>query len=249
MIFFKIGVIYKMKILHITDIEGYSLIFSDEILQDLDFVVISGDLTVGSKSMKNIVRSFNKIRSVIPTEIPIYYIPGNRDYPVTITDFEGKPENFTHIHNKHIKIRLDEKKDIYFIGYGSALPGLLNNFTRTEEEIKNSLDILFEKVKKEKKSEDIVILLTHNPPINSTLDKTFTNLHIGSISVREAIEKYEPDILLCGHVHESQSQQKIGKTLCNNPGASKSGNATILEFNDEIKVKIIKFEANLVKRK
>lgn len=249
MIFFKIGVIYKMKILHITDIEGYSLVFSDEILQDLDFVVISGDLTVGSKSIKNIVRTFNKIRSAIPLDIQIYFIPGNRDYPITMSDFEGKPENFTHIHNKYIKIRLDEKKDIYLIGFGSALPGLLNNFVRTEDEFKNALDILFEKVKKKKKSEDIVILLTHNPPINSALDKTFTNLHIGSISVRDAIEKYEPDILLCGHVHESQAQQKIGKTLCNNPGASKSGNATILELNDEIKVKIIKIEANLVKRK
>ncbi len=78
-----------MKVLHITDIEGYSLVFPDDLLQDLDFVVISGDLTVGSKSIKNIVRSFNKIRNSIIFEIPIYYIPGNRDYPITISDFEG----------------------------------------------------------------------------------------------------------------------------------------------------------------
>lgn len=227
-----------MKVLHITDIEGYSLSFPENLLQDLDFVVISGDLTVGSKSIKNIVRTFNKIRSAIPNKIPIYYIPGNRDYPITISDFEGRPENFTQIHNKSIKIKLDDKKDIHIIGFGSALPGFLNNFVRTEEEIKNALEILFEKVQKEKKSEDFIILLVHNPPINSSLDLTFTKLHIGSISIRKAIEKYHPDLVLCGHVHESQSQEKIGKTLCINPGASKSGNATILEFNDEIKVKI-----------
>ena len=238
-----------MKALHLTDIEGYSLVIPDDLQQDLDFVVISGDLTVGSKSIKNIVRSFNKIRSAIPKEIPIYYIPGNRDYPITISDFEGKPENFTQIHNKHIKIKLDGKKDIHLIGFGAALPGFLNNFVRTEEEIKNALEILFEKVKKEKESEDIVILLVHNPPINSSLDLTFTKLNIGSISIRNAIEKYQPDLCLCGHVHESQSQEKIGKTLCINPGASKSGNASLLEFNEEINVKIVDIEANLVKRK
>ena len=238
-----------MKVLHLTDIEGYSLVIPDDLLQDLDFVVISGDLTVGSKSIKNIVRTFNKIRSAIPTEIPIYYIPGNRDYPITISDFEGKPENFTQIHNTHITIKLKEKKDIHLIGFGSALPGFLNNFVRTEEEIESALEILFEKVNKEKKSEDIVILLVHNPPINSSLDLTFTKLNIGSISIRDAIEKYQPDLCLCGHVHESQSQEKIGKTLCINPGASKSGNATILEFSNEIKVELVNIGANLVKGK
>jgi len=41
----------------------------------------------------------------------------------------------------------------------------------------------------------------------------------GSKSVRRAIEKYQPLLGLHGHIHESQSVAKIGKTTCINPGS------------------------------
>jgi len=41
----------------------------------------------------------------------------------------------------------------------------------------------------------------------------------GSVAVREAIEKYEPMLGLHGHIHESQSVAKIGRTTCINPGS------------------------------
>ena len=42
---------------------------------------------------------------------------------------------------------------------------------------------------------------------------------VGSIAVRAAIEKYQPLLGLHGHIHESRSAQKIGRTLCINPGS------------------------------
>ena len=41
---------------------------------------------------------------------------------------------------------------------------------------------------------------------------------VGSHAVREAIRRYEPVVGLHGHIHESRGAQKIGKTLCLNPG-------------------------------
>jgi Icc-related predicted phosphoesterase len=41
----------------------------------------------------------------------------------------------------------------------------------------------------------------------------------GSSSVRVAIEKYKPMLGLHGHIHESQSVAKIGRTTCINPGS------------------------------
>jgi len=41
----------------------------------------------------------------------------------------------------------------------------------------------------------------------------------GSSSVRAAIEKYQPMLGLHGHIHESQSVAKIGRTTCVNPGS------------------------------
>ena len=42
---------------------------------------------------------------------------------------------------------------------------------------------------------------------------------VGSHAVREAIRRYEPVVGLHGHIHESRAAQKIGKTLCLNPGS------------------------------
>jgi len=41
----------------------------------------------------------------------------------------------------------------------------------------------------------------------------------GSVAVRDAIEKYKPMLGLHGHIHESQSVARIGRTTCINPGS------------------------------
>jgi hypothetical protein len=44
-------------------------------------------------------------------------------------------------------------------------------------------------------------------------------ISVGSKAVRAAIEKYQPLVGLHGHIHESRSAQKIGRTTCINPGS------------------------------
>jgi Icc-related predicted phosphoesterase len=41
----------------------------------------------------------------------------------------------------------------------------------------------------------------------------------GSTAVRELIETYQPIASLHGHVHESRAANRIGRTLCINPGS------------------------------
>ncbi len=45
---------------------------------------------------------------------------------------------------------------------------------------------------------------------------------VGSHAVRDAIKKYQPGVALHGHIHESRGVQKIGRTLCINPGSDYS---------------------------
>lgn len=42
---------------------------------------------------------------------------------------------------------------------------------------------------------------------------------VGSKAVRETIKRYQPVVGLHGHIHESRAAQKIGNTLCLNPGS------------------------------
>jgi Icc-related predicted phosphoesterase len=45
---------------------------------------------------------------------------------------------------------------------------------------------------------------------------------VGSKAVREAIKKYQPMVGLHGHIHESKAAQKIGSSMCLNPGSDYS---------------------------
>jgi uncharacterized protein len=45
---------------------------------------------------------------------------------------------------------------------------------------------------------------------------------VGSHAVRNAIKKYQPPVSLHGHIHESRGVQRLGRTLCLNPGSDYS---------------------------
>lgn len=79
-----------------------------------------------------------------------------------------------------------------------------------------------------------VICNFHDPPYNSGLDTApqldeehkvmKAGAHemvgpVGSKSVREVIEKYQPLLGMHGHIHESVGYRHIGNTLCVNPGS------------------------------
>lgn len=80
----------------------------------------------------------------------------------------------------------------------------------------------------------------HTPPIDCGLDtcpKLDTSVYPpkpvfykgqavmiggGSVSVRRRIEKYQPLVQLCGHIHESRGTTMLGRTLVINPGSEYS---------------------------
>ena len=42
---------------------------------------------------------------------------------------------------------------------------------------------------------------------------------VGSTSMRAAIEQHQPLLGLHGHIHESRGAERLGRTLCVNPGS------------------------------
>ncbi len=100
----------------------------------------------------------------------------------------------------------------------------------TEEEVEKTLGAMVSQVHDFSK----VIFNIHVPPYDTLLDIApeldselrIVNragqpsmVHVGSISVRQAIEKYQPMLGLHGHIHESKGVEKIGQSLCLNPGS------------------------------
>jgi Icc-related predicted phosphoesterase len=42
---------------------------------------------------------------------------------------------------------------------------------------------------------------------------------VGSVAVRDAINKHQPLLSVHGHIHESRATKKMGRTLAINPGS------------------------------
>jgi Icc-related predicted phosphoesterase len=100
----------------------------------------------------------------------------------------------------------------------------------SEEELGKRLAMMLDAVPKGRQ----VVANFHNPPFSSgldfaaELDANFTPVlrggrpsivPVGSTAVRDTIKKYQPSVALHGHIHESKGAQKIGRTLCLNPGS------------------------------
>ncbi len=207
------------------------------------------DLEDGEKALK-------KLNSL---KIPVITITGNIDYTrmehdqkmVESTgswdwdeqDFFAKIiKKYTHI--KRFDYSYFKFQDLVFLGvFGGTNPGdpKSKNFKKHYK----ILDNLFKKFSKQNKG-NRVVLISHNVPYKTKLDKIgmkahkdVRGKHFGSRIVRNLIEKYHPILSVGGHIHESKGKQKIGKTLCINPGAAHEGHAAIIEL-DNGKIKTVK---------
>jgi len=161
-----------------------------------------------------------------PKGIPLYIIPGNDDDYLIDEVLLNWPGVFNPDGKKQIY------KDIYeIIGMAES------NMTPwacprdvEEETIAQKLLNLVRKLDNPKKS----IWIFHDPPYNSLLDNCpaleddlriateggqVLMQSVGSTSIRQAIEEYQPMLTIHGHIHESPGCRKIGKTLCINPGS------------------------------
>lgn len=65
---------------------------------------------------------------------------------------------------------------------------------------------------------------------------------IGIDSFREVVEREQPGLVLCGHMHEYQGKKKLGKSVVVNPGAACEGKCAFVDFDEVLgKVKRVKF--------
>jgi Icc-related predicted phosphoesterase len=64
-----------------------------------------------------------------------------------------------------------------------------------------------------------LMLVCHAPPYGTALDQIRPGLHAGSRSVREFIDKYQPEHFFCGHIHEAEGVAiRMGRTRAKNVG-------------------------------
>ena len=75
------------------------------------------------------------------------------------------------------------------------------------------------------------VLVSHNPPKDTACDVIPGGVHVGSSAVREFLEEAQPEICLCGHIHEARAMDRVGRTLVVNPGPLSLGGYVLLRSN------------------
>jgi Icc-related predicted phosphoesterase len=161
------------------------------------------------------------------TGIRCYVQPGNDD-PYEVDSVFRSSEIIQNADGR--LIQLDDDHEMINVGAANQTPWNCPR-DKTEEQ----LEQMIEKVAANLKNPSQAVFNLHVPPFDTNLDIApeldetltprlsltggFKMIPVGSTAVRKAIEKYQPLLSLHGHIHESRSAQKIGKTLCINPGS------------------------------
>jgi hypothetical protein len=82
------------------------------------------------------------------------------------------------------------------------------------------------------------VLLTHTPPRDTVLDRTKFGEHVGSTAVREFIDRHQPALVVCGHIHESRGIAWLGATCVVNCGPAFDGHYALIEIADTIRAEL-----------
>ena len=200
----------KIKIFAVGDLHGNEILIKNLSKkareENVDLVILAGDLTFAEQSVKNIVGPFIKEKK------QVLLIPGNHESVATADFLAEMYSNTKNIHGDSFT-----RGNLGVFGAGGADIGI-HQIGESE---------LFELLKKGNenvKGLDKKIMVTHLHPRGSKSE--FSGFK-GSKSVRKAIYEFEPDIAIFSHVHEAAgTEEKIGKTRAINV----SGKGKIFEI-------------------
>lgn len=161
--------------------------------EDVDVVILAGDITFAEQSLKEIIGPFAQAKK------DILIVPGNHE-AVSTTAFLSEVYA---PYSKHLHGYSFSKNDVGFFGAGTANMGI---HQIKDSEIFSLLKKSHENIKDIKKK----VMVTHIHPEGSQSE--FTGWE-GSPGVRKAIEIFRPDIAICSHIHEAAGlEEEIGKT-------------------------------------
>lgn len=179
-----------------------------------DVIVVAGDFTsFGPASAASEI--LDTLTCGNPDR-PVFAVAGNGDNNEVRNVLERRGVN---LHNRSAKV--DRVGFVGFSGPSSIQLGglMVLNYDPVGETMKD-ID----------KCEGRVVI-SHIPPANTKVDALFTGHHVGSDFLRDMIEEKQPDVVICGHIHEARGMDRIGKTIVVNPGAVCESYAAMIEMD------------------
>lgn len=182
-------------------------------------IIVTGDLTLGGHRHQ----AQRVMEALLRCHPAVYAQIGNMDHG-DITDWLSERHWNTH---REVRPLLPQ---LALMGLGGSTPtpfGSPSEFS--EEQYAQWLEELWLHAENFRH----VVLSTHTPPRNTRCDRTGRGVHAGSAALRAFLEKAQPDVCLCGHIHESRALDRLGRTLLVNPGAFMEGDYATLRLEGD----------------
>ncbi|OLS32053.1 MAG: 3',5'-cyclic adenosine monophosphate phosphodiesterase CpdA [Candidatus Heimdallarchaeota archaeon AB_125] len=169
------------------------------------------------KTAKRIFKILSK------TKIPVFFTHGNSDSEAMIEFFKKYSEKNTLFH--YLGKSTIKHNNLIVAGYGYCSPAEYRTPFQTpgeksKSEIVEDLSLLENHISKHKKNKnDLIIGLFHEPPKNTKLDFIeWKSTHSGSELIHAHTQDVPYDLILAGHIHESQNYEIQENEILVNPG-------------------------------
>lgn len=176
-----------------------------------DFLVIAGDITRRFRYRK-------PLKKINELKVPVLAVLGNSDWNF-IHKIMDRKSNITNLNMRNFT-----NVGFSFTGLSGTIPLPLNNIVGFNERKK------FEKIEEFMSKETILVV---HPPPYGVLDLFFKKYHTGSKVLREFIKKHQPQLVLCGHMHEQTGRAFIDKTLVVNCALTKKSSGAMIRIGKD----------------
>ena len=115
-------------------------------------------------------------------------------------------------------------------GVSAIPPWIAKMHQSTEEELAAALEAGYQQVARAA----VHCVLTHVPPHGLGVDRAFFGRHLGSKALRAFVERREPALVVCGHIHEGRGVERVGRTTVVNCGYGAKGHYALVEVDHEV---------------
>jgi len=194
-----------------------------EALGEVDVLLVGGDLT-NLGTADDAERAIELWRPLAPQ---LFALAGNMDSPAIDERLVD------------LGVSLDGRgvvvEGVGFAGVSAApLSPLHTPYELPEEELRRRAESALDAIR----DAQVRIFCPHAPPRDTACDLLRSGEHVGSVAVRALVDREQPDVVLCGHIHEARGTDKIGSTRVVNPGPVASGHRALVEVADAVSVSL-----------
>ncbi len=207
-----------MKIVCMTDIHGgYALAGSIVRREMPDLLLVGGDLT----TVGTVAEAEGAMEMLGAVCDDILCVAGNMDSPLHDELYRRRGQS---IHGAGVR-----RGRIGIFGVsGAPVSRLRTPYEVEESELRRAIDQGHAMVA----DAPVRIFVPHAPPYGTKVDIIHAGYHVGSTAVRDAVEEYKPDIVLCGHIHEGRGADRIESTRIVNCGSAARGYYAVVRVDE-----------------